>query len=173
MNLIKKTYFSLVVLGGISLILIVFGIYPLFKEIKKNSEDFVSQKEELSALKIKGAYLRDFEKIYETQESDLGKINSLFVNQEEPVAFINFLEKIAQDCRVLITITPAAPQGAKTDPWPSLAFQINLIGAFSDSAKFLEKLESGPWLIEILNLTMGRAGEGNVGASFLIKIYAK
>ncbi|MDI6603243.1 MAG: GspMb/PilO family protein [Patescibacteria group bacterium] len=182
----KKIIISIVFFLTLSILLIVFVIYPLFLEIKKISQDFLAQKQELIAFEKKAENLEKFKILFSEISPDLEKIDNLFVNPEIPVDFILFLEKISQDSGLSLKISSGLPLKTEKDSWPSLSFQLNLAGSFPNLVKFLEKLESNLYLIEIQNLTITRLSEtelkskefeiyslGDVKASLSIKVYTR
>lgn len=175
MKTTKKILTSLIILGLISLVFIVFLVYPLFNEIKKESQNLISQKRTLVELTTKTQNLKKFQATYNTYQENLEKIDKLFVNPTEPLNFIEFLETEAADSQLLIEIFPSPSQEIAVDPWPSLNFQLTLIGSFPNFLKFLEKLESSSYLIEVLNLNIRRLteNEGDINVTLLIKIYTK
>ncbi len=152
--------------------MIIFVVFPLFSEIKKNSQDILSQKQELASLEAKATDLESFRIILPEIESNLDKVNALFVDPEVPVDFINFLEKTSADCQMSLKISPAFPGKTPGEPWPFLIFQINSSGLSSNFLKFLEKLEASPYLIKLQNLNMGRMGDG-VSVNLSMKVYSK
>jgi len=187
MNPNKKIIFTSGILGITGLIFIFLIIYPLFNNIKKNSEAFISQKKELALLKAEIENLEKFEKIYQTHRENLEKIDKLFIDPEIPtdiIKFVGFLRKIAKDSQVSIDISSPTPKKEiAADPWPSITFQVALKGKFTNFGKFLEKIETGPYLIEILNLDTRRLTEkklepkefssGDTSTSLSIKVFTK
>lgn len=182
----KKIYISAIIFFGLSLALIIFVIYPLFLEIKKISQDFSDQRQKLLTFEKKAENLEKFKIIFPEISSGLEKMDNLFINPEVPVDFIRFLEKISQDFQLSLKILPGPPLKIEKDPWPSLSFQLSLAGSFPNFSKFLEKLESSPYLIEIQNLTISRLEEnelkskefekfslGDVKANLSLKVYTK
>ncbi len=163
MNPNKKIIFTSGILGIISLIFIFLIICPLLNNIKKNSEALISQKRELASLEGEIENLKNFGKIYQAQHENLEKIDKLFIDPEIPtdiIKFVGFLRKIAEDSQISIDISSPTPKKEiAADPWPSITFQVALKGKFSDFGKFLEKIETGPYLIEILNLNARRLTE--------------
>ncbi|MBL7150148.1 MAG: hypothetical protein ISS84_00760 [Candidatus Pacebacteria bacterium] len=163
MNPNKKIIFTSGILGIISLIFIFLIIYPLFNNIKKNSEVLISQKKELASLEGEIENLKNFEKIYQAHHQNLEKIDKLFIDPEIPtdiIKFVGFLRKIAEDSQIPIDISSPTPKKEiAADPWPSITFQVSCEGKFSNFGKFLEKIETGPYLIEILNLNTRRLTE--------------
>jgi len=187
MTLKNKINLSLIFLLFLSIFLIAFLIYPLLKDIKNYSNEIISQKKEILSLENKINDIEKFKKNYAKIKPSLEKIETLFTNSEAPIDFISFLEKTSQDCQVSIKIAPAAitkENGEK--PWPSLSFSITSAGSFPNFLRFLEKIESGPYIIEIQNLSIKRLMEaelklkefenlslGDIQASFLIMVFAK
>jgi len=173
MNLKTKIYTLLFILGIVNLAMIIFVIYPLFKGIKENSQEFITQKENLALLRSEMTYLRNFEKIHMIQKDELEKINVLFANSEAPVNFISFLENTAQNCQLSITILPGGSQKSEKDPWSYLVFRISVSGTFSNFSRFLEKIENSCWLIDIFDLQIKKAKAENISANFSIKVCSK
>jgi len=149
MNLNKKIIFTSGILGITELIFIFLVIYPLFDNIKKNSEVLISQKKELASLESEIENLKNFEKIYQTHHENLEKIDKLFIDPEIPtdiIEFVGFLRKIAEDSQISVDISsPTLKKEIAADPWPSVTFQVSCDGKFSNFGKFLEKIETGPY----------------------------
>lgn len=182
----RKIIISLAVFVLAILLCVIFIIYPLFNEIRKESADFLVQKNILTELETKARNLQKFQAAYQNYKSDLEKINEVFVNPAEPVSFIEFLEKQASQSQLFIEILPLAPGKAGKDLWPSMNFRLVLMGSSPGFLKLFEKLELSPYLIETLNLNMRRLFEGDIkaekfksfsagdiNATLLIKAYVK
>lgn len=182
----QKILLNSAIFGAVILVLIIFLIHPLFKEIKKNSEDLILAKKELIFLQAKIENLEEFKEIYRALEPDLEKIDLLFIDPGVPIDFIKFLEKTGVDSRVSINISPISIKKSKIDPWSLMGFQITLAGSFSNCLKSLEKIETAPYLIEIQNLNIRRLTEreiqikefekispGDVKTTLLIKVFSK
>jgi hypothetical protein len=150
----SRGIYSSIILGALSILLIVFFIVPIFRQIAGISQDFYSQKNELAYLNEEKNNLKKIENIYQTYQSDLDKIENLFFDPEVPIGFIAFLEKTAADCQIKLEISSMVKKTEKEDTWPSLSVQLLTTGSFTNSSKFLEKLENSPYLIEILDLNV-------------------
>jgi len=169
---------SFIILG---VLMIVFLIIPLQKEIKKNAQDLTSIKEERVNLENKIQNIEDFRENYRQIKPDLDKVENLFIEPKVPLAFIGFLEKLSRDCQLSMSIVPTASPISKNikEIWPFLSFQINSAGSFSNTSKFLEKLENNPYLIQIQDLNLSKALEkdstssNDIKTSFLIKVFSK
>lgn len=186
MTLKNKFNLSLIIYLIFGTLLIVFLIYPLYKDIKNNSQELISQKQEEASLENKIKNIEEFKKKYREIKPNLEKIETLFVESEVPLEFISFLEKTSQDCQTPTQISPSSVAKITEDPWPSIAFQITSVSSFPNLLKFLEKLESSKYLIEIQNLNITRLSEAelkpkeieslsptNIRAIFAIKVYTK
>jgi len=157
----RKIYFSGFIFTILILVFIICLILPLFLTIKKDSIEFVSQKEKLSGLEKKRGSLKNIEEDYFNIKPSLEKINSIFISSREPIDFISFLEKTAEELNLSIQISPTGEE-LKKETWPSLSFQMKISGAFPDFIKFLNKLESSLYLIEVENLNIKKITENQV-----------
>ena len=178
--------------GIISTLLVVFVMWPLFKEIKAISQNLFLKKNKIVYLSEERENIKKIENLYKTYQSDLDRIENLFVDPEVPIEFIGFLEKSATDSQIKLEIssmtraaakgeneatasltTRAAARGGdeqssattkktEQEPWQSLSAQLLVTGSFSNFSKFLHKLENGPYLIEVLDLNTKKLTEREV-----------
>lgn len=182
----KKSNISLILFALFSIFFFSFLIYPLFKDIKKISQELISKKEKIVFLEGKIKNILEFRENYKERKENLEKIERLFVKAEVPIEFINFLEKTAQDSQISIKISFTQIPISSKDPWSSIFFQITSIGSFPNFLKFFEKIESGQYLIEVQNLNISRLTEselkskelegfslGDVKTNLSLKVYAK
>ncbi len=173
----KKIIVFSLAFGVAGLVLVCFVIYPLFKGIKKNSEEFIIAKRESILLQGKTGKIEQFRKTYEDLRPDLEKIDNLFTDSEVPIDLIKFLDKTAENSKLLSDISSVSVKTSETDPWSSLGFQITLAGLLPDFLRFLEKIETAPYLIEVQNLTVKKvSGSGlnlGVSATLIIKVYTR
>ena len=186
MNIKNKINLSLIFFLFLSIFFVAFLVYPLLKDIKNYSNEIISQKKEVSSLENKIEDIEEFRKNYAKIKPNLEKIETLFTNPEAPIDFISFLEKTSQDCQISIKIVPAAITKKTEESRAPLSFSITSAGSFPNFLRFLEKLESGPYLTEIQNLSIKRLQDtelkskefeslslGDIQASFLIKVFTK
>lgn len=182
----KKTLIISIVFGLIILALTCLIIYPLFRGIRKSSDDFITAKQDLILFQSRIENLGKIKKTYESWEGNLEKTEELFIDPEIPIDLIEFWEGIAKDLGILIDISYVSLKITEDDPWDSIGFQIIITGSFIDFLRFVEKIENSPYLIEIQNLIVKRLTEqeiksekygqsslGNVRAVLLTKVYAK
>lgn len=162
MTIKNKINLSLVVFIILSLSLILFLIYPLFAGIKNNSEELISQKQKLISLETKIENLEKFQTLWQEIEPDFQKIEKFFIDPEVPVEFISALETIAKDCQMTVEISSTPSGRTEKDPWSLLFFQLGATTSFSKFLKFLEKLETSPYLIEIPSLNVRKLTEADL-----------
>jgi len=169
MDIKKKINITIAIFLGLTILLIGFVIYPLFQGIKNDSKELVSQKQKIISLETKIENLGKFQTLWQGIEPDFQKIEKLFIDSEVPVAFISSLETIAKDCQMTIKISSAPSSGTEKDPWPSLFFQISSATSSPKFLKFLEKIETSPYLIEISSLNVRKLTEAELTQPFLQK----
>jgi len=183
---IKNTIrISLLIVLALSVSLSVFLIRPIFSGIKKNSEELINQKQRINFLEEKIKNIEDFKKNQDEIGKNLEKIKTLFLESEAPVNFIGFLEQTARESQLSIKISPSASTKKAEDPWFSIIFEISSASPFPSLLRFLEKLESSPYLIKIQSFSVTRLEEndlktkeledlsvGSVKAILSMKVYA-
>ena len=182
----RKIFFIL-----ISIILIVFSlmlllVISLIKDIQRNSQQFLLEKKALTSMEREFQEFEDFERNSAFYQSNLEKLDKLFLNPEVPIDFIQFLEEESNNIGLLIKISPSIITSRESDPWESIGFQILLTGSFPNCLKFLEKLQVSPWLLEVQMTEVKRITEkefqlerlkdfslGDVFFSIILKVYTK
>lgn len=167
----NKIYIILITLVLTAVVLVVFFVWPLLREIKMSSEELLLKKNSIAILRVKASEIENFEKNYFLYEPNLEKIEQLFIDSKDPVDFIEFLERTASNSGITskISLLPL-PAGENQN---FISFQFFSTGDFSKILEFSEKLEAGPYLIEIKNLVIKNSTNQNVDATFLIKAFTK
>jgi len=183
----KKKIIIISIIFGIVAALLVSAVgIPSFMAVKKNLAELIGVKKEL-ALSNGGAKMsQQLRNRYKKIETNLDKIDKLFIDPQAPIGLIEFWEKTAADCGLSIAISPASLQAKKGDSWRSIGFQIDLIGSFPDFSKFLEKTESSFYLIKIQSLIIDKLEKnknnkekgpkirpGDIKANLLVKVFTK
>ncbi len=175
----NKISISLIIFFFSVILLIIFVIYPFFGKIKESSKEVILQKRNITTLQLKIENLENFKSLYEEYRPSLEKIDNLFIDSKVPVKFIAFLEKTAEETQVEIKISSISLGENANDPWSFNAFQITSNSSFSAFLKFLEKLETSPYLVKIQNLNIHRltkkeiSSEIDTEAIFSIKAYTQ
>ncbi|MCH8741391.1 hypothetical protein IH779_00570 [Patescibacteria group bacterium] len=166
----KKIYLIVSITVIINLILIIFIIFPLINSIKNISKDLVSQNSEIFLLEQREDNLKNLKKIYNSNQKNLEKIDASSVNLNTPIGFIGFLEKIAVDSQAGVEISLTEGKSSFEN---SLLFSVSLGSSFPNFLKFLEKLENGPYFIEVSSLNIRRTIEGEISAVLTFSVLAK
>lgn len=149
----KKIIVISIIFGIIVIILLFFVIYPLLSGVKKNSQEFILAKKELISFKAETEEFEQSKKAYGSLKADLEKIDELFINPDVPIDLIKFWRETAKDSSLSIDIFPTSLGASETALWDSIGFRLSLIGSFSNFLKFVEKIETASYLIEIQNLS--------------------
>lgn len=167
-----STFFAVAILG-----ILAFFVYPPLNDIKNNSQKIISDKNQIFFIKKETEELDIFKKNYKEYESNLKKIDKLFVDSKNPVDFVKFLENTAYNSGLQSDISLL--QSSKSEV---ATFQVYVIGDFLKILDFADKLETGSYLITIQNLSIkkiitGRDKEkdtsNKVEANFLIEVITK
>ena len=160
MNLGNKLNIPLLIIAFLNASLIIFLIYPLWSDIVMASQDLKNQIESLVVFDAEIKNIEVFRNLYPGIRPNLEKASDLLVIYEAPVEFMKFLEAVSDDCQLSTTVMASAiVQNKEKTSWPLLSFQITSLGSAPDFYKFLDKIESGPYLIEIQNLKINRLTE--------------
>jgi len=172
MKPIGKIILSVSITAVLSAALIIFVVSPRLKELDKYSKDILLQKEKLVNLDIKAGDLESFKTIRSQIKPNLEKADSLFIDKDLPLDFINFLEKTSSDCQLSLSMSSSPLNSPKGGAWSYFVFQIRNSGSFSSFSKFLEKLENSNYLIEIQSLSVSEGG-GKITSDLSMKVFAK
>ncbi len=162
MNFKNKTQISLIMFCVFNIGLIIFLIYPLISDIRKNSQELISAKKDLIMFEAKIRNLEEFNATYSELEPNFKKAFNLFINSKAPVRFMESLEKISQDCQLQTEIFPVHISSGKEYKWSFLPLRITSVGYFPNFLKFLKKIEYSPYLIEIESLNISRLTEKEI-----------
>lgn len=177
MNSKKEIILISIGFGILVLLLIVFLAYPFLKDIQETSGELILLKEKLFLAESELEKSEQFKQSYQELESDLNKIQQLFVIPEVPIDLIEFWEKTAAGAELSIDIEPTSLSAValENEPWSSLVFRLNLTGSFPNFLKFLQKIERGPYLTEVQDINVKKLIEREIGSvvNLTIKVFTK
>ncbi|MBI2450381.1 MAG: hypothetical protein HYV47_02480 [Candidatus Nealsonbacteria bacterium] len=168
----QKINITLLTLALLILFLIIFGVSPIFSQIKKESENFITQRNKLAELELKIQNFKNFEDNFKQYQPNFQKIDGLFISYSEPIKFIEFLEKEAANSKLSIEITPPILSKTKNELGIVVDFHLILKGEFADFSEFLEKLEAAPYLVRVSNLDIRKNAKPEVGITANLSIIA-
>lgn len=160
---IKNNIYTIIVIYAlIALFLVAFLIYPSFKDIQNDSLIISSNKDKTSLIYAEMSELNDFKKKYESYKPNLEKIDKSFVDSQNPVNFIEFLEKVSSDSGVTSDINLISSQKKIDNDFSISVFQIFTKGDVLDVLNFIEKLEKSPYLVEIQKIMVKKFLKSNI-----------
>jgi len=172
----NKFYIILSIFASFAIAFAAFDVW-LLKGIEKNSGDLISAKNNIAALNTQISGAENFKKNYVDLKPNLDKISQMFVDPENPVDFIKFLEDTAYACQITSKISLADISGSDAkNKQDFIVFQFFSSGYFPEMLNFSKKIEAGPYLVEVENLTIQNAKDakdGKVDATFTIKAFIK
>lgn len=154
--MIQKVIIAIsVFLVGI-LLFAVFAVLPLLRGIRVDSKNLEAQYIEVLKATLAEREVADFQRFFEEEAANFGRIDGLFADAETPIGFIEFLEGIAASSNLELKIAPGNPRKEKGVPWPVMDFQLVSSASYPELLRFLEKLENGPYLLEVRNASVTR-----------------
>ncbi len=162
----NKTYLIAAFFLLTSLLLIIFLIYPTIDGIKSGSDQILKNKGRAVVIDAENKDFYDFQKKYKSYQPAFEKIDQLFVDPQNPIDFIRFLEKISSESGITfdINLAPLASNETVND-LPVAIFQVSAKGSFPNMLQFIKKLESSPYFIRIDNLTIKSDQENSASVS--------
>jgi len=158
------------------LALILFFIWPTANGIKEESENFALAKKEIAVFSAQSEELQKFKKNYSDYQANLEKIGKAFIDQQNPLDFIEFLEKTASASEVDLEMSPLF--FSKEGDSDVASLRLVAKGGFLGIIDFLESIENGSFMIEIQGLDMSHFEDKKIGtkgtqANLSIKSLAK
>lgn len=176
----KKKYIATPIIFGLAALILVLGvIWPLLAEIKNSSSRLADAKNTIASLQAENTNIENFKKNTVDVAKNLDTANQLFIDPQNPVNVITFLETIARDAGLSAKISLLPNAGQKNN---TITFQIAATDDFLKLMRFSEKLENSPYLMEIEKISMASAGNantsknsnlGNVDAVFTVNTFAQ
>ena len=168
----KKIYISLATFGAIILLFLFLVYLPWAAQIKKSAEDLIFQKEAFFSLKESQEALEKLRKDFINLKPEVEKIEDLFLESENPVEFLNYLEETALSSGILIQTSALSFGGKNNGAFHYLSLQVSFKSRFFNFSKFLDRLENSSFMLEIQNLNVRKIGD-EVSVSFPLKVFTK
>jgi hypothetical protein len=176
----NQPYITAGILGLIIIALIAFFVWPLLLEIKNNSDNLSSLRSTTAGLEIQNSTIEDFKKTYDGYQPNLAIMDQMFVDPQNPVDFIAFLENTATDSGINAQVAIMPTSQLKSQNYAT--FQVACSDDFLKVMGFLGKLESGSYLVEVSNLTMKSTTDqsnpknppsGKVDTNFVVRTFVQ
>ena len=158
---------AVVLLGA--LIFVVFVILPIFGQIQKSADRLAAAWQEESALRDQIAAAQDYKKISEEVRGSMEDLGNMFVDIQFPVDFIRFLENLAQEHNLSVEISSPSEMGEGG----YATFQLTLRGASPDLTRFIARLETGQYLVQVQQMRVQGLGQGGVSSNIFLRVLVK
>jgi hypothetical protein len=168
MSINQKILFSIIAFVFLELILVFFLIYPSFSAIRKSSFDLLKEKERIALFDKEVELQKKAEALFLKYQQDFEEIEKIFVDPDVPLELINFLENTALATGTQFNLSSLTKKEQNKDPWPSLILGLSATSTPSNFLRFLEKVESAPYPIEVSDLILKNDFE-----SMTIKVFTK
>lgn len=142
------------IIGALSLTSIVlFGaIYFVYNQIKTKNEKILNIEQDLLSKNTKHDYLISLQKLVESIDPEIKKVESSFIPKGGDVAFIEELELLARNSNLNVEIESLnLTSDPKNDssPLATLKVKAKASGLWSDIYKFIYEMESLKYKIKI------------------------
>ncbi|OGZ84260.1 MAG: hypothetical protein A2599_00680 [Candidatus Staskawiczbacteria bacterium RIFOXYD1_FULL_39_28] len=173
----NKIYLISAVFTLVILAIAMFLIWPVFKNIEGGVKELSLLKNDIVFSREEIAGLQSFQNKYEAYKPNLEKLDGMFVDPNSPIEFIKFVEKKSLDAGVVPEINMSQGLQAQGEGLAFMIFRINFKGSLQKILEISEKMEAGPYFLEIQSLKIRESSVANQGqdfnASLLIKVLAK
>ena len=130
--------------------IIIFISFFLYNKIIEKSKNLTDEENKTMVLKNQMVEIEAFKIDNKLDGQNLEKIDNMFVDSQNPVDFVEFLDKSAADSGIKLNMS--ALTFSKNGLSNSADSQLSLIGNLPEIITFLKVIENGPYLIKINNL---------------------
>lgn len=155
-KIIINTLLSLAIIAGLS----YFIILPASEDIKEIRSKISELRIDLEKKYIRGQSLRKLSESLKIIESQIPKLDEIFIKKSEAINFITALEEIAASANIEQEINLVSDHEKKTETHNKTPLQLSTTGSFTNQIEYLNKLESLNYYINIMSLEIiGRHGE--------------
>ena len=158
----KRNFHILIIFILVTFSFTIFLNVSLIEDIEGDYRELNSQKQKLYLFQKQIQEFESFKNDTGFYKLNLEEIEKLFVDQETPIDFIQFLEEQSQELGILIKISPITIMPKESDLWGNLGFRVSLTGSFPKCLAFLEKVQLGKWLSDVEKLEISRITERDI-----------
>lgn len=174
----QKIIITAISFGSFSAIFLAVVVYVVLGGVQEDHGQILAYKQEFLQLQEYEKGSRELEAFSAQYAEEFLRLENLFVDSETPIAFFRFLDETADLFRLRIEKSPGAFQHLEGDRWPSFEVRLAGSGVYPDVMAFLQKIENGPYLLEVqtIALTGGGLGEGSqgeVGFTASLKVFTR
>lgn len=141
MNIKRKITILVLIIIAITGLIIYFIILPTINDIQKISQSIYAEKVDLEKKYQRGQLLRKTIEEFKQIEPEKERLKSAFIVEGQELEFITTLETIANSFNLVQSLQLRPSQGKKEKNYYLLPLQITTQGNFTDTLKYLKKLE--------------------------------
>ena len=161
MNIKKKIIFTSLICAVIIGAVIYFIIIPSIEDIKNIQNAVYLERLDLEERYQKGQSLRKSQEDFRNNKEKVRLLTSVFIQKGNELEFLNQLEKIAEDNKLVLEKKLSDPGEATyiNHGFKSLPLELNIGGDFSDMVNFLRQLETIDIYIDLGQLSLSKIGK--------------
>jgi len=166
----KKVLIISLVITILLVILSVFFVWPSLGQVEEQSRKLSYVRDTISAFDKEAVEIEKFKQNYNNYLPNLQEMSRMFVEPDNLVGFIEFLEKSAEESEVYVEVQPqvSLQKEAKT-----AVFGLSCSGSLSGTVNFLEHLERGNYLINVTNFSAINSDANKVESDFIIEVLTR
>jgi Tfp pilus assembly protein PilO len=138
--------------------LIYFIILPTMKDIEETAAQIESQRTDLDKKYYKSKSVRQSTKSLKAIEGDVEKLDRVFINQNQELAFITALEETANKNNINQNINLDLSSGAKNNKYDKIPLKLTTQGNFINQFNYLRDLERLNYYLNIKSLDLSAGG---------------
>ncbi len=155
-----------------------FLLWMMVLDIKQASGNVVSDAEAQLLAEQQSQAIDTFTKTYADRKVALDSLSQYFVDPQDPIDFIKFLEGAAATSNASISVTLLPSQNATAQ---AAAFQLGLKGSFGSILSFMQAVEYGPYLVSISSANVRKEestgpaaiAKGTLDADIILQVQTK
>lgn len=156
---------------GLILIVVVFGVYLINKKISKLANQIQDQKSQIVALQNREENFIELQKNYYEIESKINVVSNILPDEENVVLLVSYLENLVKKNGVNLELVFNDKINLQVEQNKSLAFDINLSGAGEAIKDTWKSLEKGPYFITISDFSLSTVS--GLGSDSKLKLTGK
>lgn len=138
--------------------LIYFIILPTMKDVEETAAQIKSQRTDLDKKYYKSKNAKQSTKSLKAIEEDVEKLNRVFINQNQELAFITALEEVANKNNINQNINLDLSSGAKNNKYGKIPLRLTTQGNFINQFNYLRDLERLDYYLNIKSLNLSAGG---------------
>lgn len=159
-KLTKKMIINATISFAIIIAITYFIIIPSRNDIKNTKNNIEQLRISLETKYIKGQSLRKISEGLKTIETEIPKLDKVFIKKSDAINFVTSLENIAIESNITQRISLTDEKGGN---YQKNALHLFTDGNFFNQTKYLQKLETIDYYININSLEIQKgSGEGNI-----------